>query len=287
MPSVAPPCANVAIALCADDYGLHQGIDDAVLTLLARRRLSAVSCMSGAPRWLGQCAPRLREHTDVDVGLHLNLTEGFGAPGTSLNRVLARAYAHRFDATALRTALARQFDAFEAGARRGPDFVDGHQHVHQLPQIRDVLLELVARRYGARAPWVRNTVPAPGVVGLKPQILRALGGSALARALRRRAIPTNADFGGVYGFDAENYAARFDHWLAQAQTGTLIMCHPAQRYDRHDPIGAQRAVEFAFLDSARFETILVARKVRIAALSTVLSMPPRNKEFDVGVDNIR
>lgn len=267
---------TTAIALCADDYAQHRGIDDAVCALLEQRRLSAVSCMSSAPRWSEMSAPRLREQAagdaGADIGLHLNLTESFGAQVVSLGSLIVKSYMRRLDTRALRTGFARQFDAFEEAMGRAPDFVDGHQHVHQLPQVSQAVMELLELRYGARKPWVRNTVPARGVVGAKPAMLRLLGGVSLARRLRAGGIATNAGFGGVYGFDNGDYAALFDNWLARAANGTLLMCHPAASHCAHDPIGRQRLVEYRFFSSDAFPALLAARGIRLAPLSSLLPL---------------
>ena len=273
-----------AIALCADDYALHEGIDDAVCALLAQRRLTAVSCMSGAPRWLSQAAPRLREMTGsgasagalavADIGLHLNLTESFGQQDISLARLIVQACARRLDLDALRINFAQQFDAFEAGMERVPDFIDGHQHVHQFAGVRDVLFELIERRYGARKPWVRTTLAGAGAGNASPKqaLLALLGGRILARRLRTAGIPTNTAFAGVYGFDSDDYAGLFEQWLARARAGTLLMCHPAVSASAQDPIGRQRQLEYGFFSSAAFAPMLAAHQVRLVRLSSLL--PP-------------
>lgn len=258
-----------AIGLCADDYGQHAGIDDGVCGLVAQGRLTAVSCLSEAPRWPAAAA-RLRELAGADIGLHLNLTERLGAPPASLAMLIASAYLRQLDGAALRLTLARQCDAFEAAMGRAPEFIDGHQHVHQLPQVADALMALLDQRYGARRPWVRNTVPLPGVGGFKPALLRALGGGALARRLRAQGVPTNAGFGGVYGFDTPHYGALVDAWLAHARDGALLMCHPASAPGPHDAIAAQRLVEYAFLASDAFPALLATRQIRLVRPSTML-----------------
>ena len=266
--------AVTSIALCADDYAQHSGIDEAVCALLAQQRLSAVSCMSTAPRWQRASAPRLREVSAgqrcADIGLHLNLTETFGHGTASLPALVVKACLRRIDLGAMRTDFARQFDAFEAGMGCAPDFIDGHQHVHQLPAVRDALLELVDRRYGKRKPWVRNTLASAGAGSPKQALLMLLGGRALARRLAKNAIPTNAGFGGVYGFDTDDYAGRFDQWLAHARDGTLLMCHPAASSCSHDPIGLQREVEYRFLSSEVFPAMLAASHVALVRLSSLL-----------------
>src|SRR3569623_410266 len=64
-------------AICIDDFGLHPAVDEAILALVGRGRVTATSCMVGAPAWTSD-APRLRQVFDagrVDAGLHFDLTE--------------------------------------------------------------------------------------------------------------------------------------------------------------------------------------------------------------------
>ena len=83
------------IVLCVDDFALHPLIDQAVLQLASKGRISATSCMSTAPRWrtAAHDLKPLRPH--LAVGLHFNLTEGHGGAhgARRLGQVLAAAYA--------------------------------------------------------------------------------------------------------------------------------------------------------------------------------------------------
>ena len=276
--------ANVRVALCADDFGQYPGVDNAVCTLLDLQRLSAVSCMTSGPRWREHAAPRLRERRGADLGLHWNLTEHFGASGLGLHAALVRSHARRFDRPALEVHLERQLDAFEQGLGRTPDFIDGHQHIHQLPQLRDALLTVRARRYRGAAPWVRNTVAPWGAAGVKGAILRLLGGAALAHQLRTSDVPTNTAFGGVYGFDRPDYDQLMAQWLGAMVDGGLIMCHPASDWHNSDPIGPQRVLEYRFLASDAFAAMLVSRQLSITPLSAILSP---FQEFTQAAVNVR
>jgi predicted glycoside hydrolase/deacetylase ChbG (UPF0249 family) len=264
-----PPAVPIQVALCADDYAQNQAIDDGILNLLADQRLSAVSCFSASPRWLQRSAPALREAAGAaDVGLHFNLTEGFGEPAPyKLRSLILRSLLTSLDGRFLRKRLNAQLDAFEAGYGQPPAFIDGHQHVHQLPGVRQALLQVLNARYGDAPIWVRNTVPANPAWRGKPLILKLLGGAMTATALRGLGIPSNKGFAGVYGFDRPDYEACFAEWLEAAVPGMLIMCHPAAALGSNDEIAAQRVVEYRFLQSAGFLPMLRGMGVELTPLS--------------------
>lgn len=283
------------IAVCADDYAQNTAISAGILDLLDKKALSAASCFSTAPSWREQAAPALRERLEqrvdtplrADVGLHFNLTEGFGgAAAASLNGLILRSLSGDLKRpslqTMIQTALQRQLDAFEQGLGRAPDFIDGHQHVHQLRGVREVMLKVLARRYapegtaGLRGPrpWIRNTTRANGRWHGKAQVLELLGGRALSKELSRLGWPSNHGFAGVYGFDQPDYGACFAQWLKAAQPGMLIMCHPASatpaKHADPDPIAAQRPVEYRYFNSSAYPEALRAAGVQLQRLTALL-----------------
>ena len=252
-----------ALILCADDYALHPLVDDAVLQLAQAGRLSATSCMTTSPLWRA-AAPLLHTVRDrLALGLHFNLTEGHGGahPAQPLGSVIRQAYLRQWPMEQLRAQWQTQLDAFEQALGTPPDFIDGHQHVHQLPGMREAMLtELQARYTQDEMPWVRSTAPAGGLWrSPKASIIAALGGWSATRSWRQAGVPLNHGFGGVYGFDAPDvaaYGAHMAQWLAQMGDGALMMCHPATAVVEGDAIGAQRPVEFAYLMSQAFTQLL-------------------------------
>src|SRR5262249_39439252 len=104
---------------------------------------------------------------------------------------------------------------------RSPDFIDGHQHVHLFPQIRDALLSVV--KNVTPNVWVRQC----GRTG--PLHKRVADGKAIAldmlskgfrRLANRYGVRVNPAFAGTYGFakDAE-YAQIFPKFFAGCRTG--------------------------------------------------------------------
>jgi len=259
-----------AILLCADDYALHPLVDEAVLRLTEAGRLSATSCMTTAPGWRAAAAQLQRLRPRLRLGLHFNLTEGHGGTyaARTLGQVLAAAYTRRLGTKPLQDAWRAQLDAFEDALGAAPDYVDGHQHVHQLPGVRQAMLAELQRRYAGRAlPWVRSTVPA-GRLWRDPKaaVIALLGGWTATRQLARAGVAMNHGFGGVYGFDAPDaaaYGAHMRRWLAQMGGGGLIMCHPAAAEVQGDAIGRQRPVELAYLMSDAFAQDLAQQGCRL------------------------
>jgi YdjC-like protein len=259
------------IALCADDFGSFPGADAGILRLVERGRLGGVSCqvVGGA---FATDAPALRERGgSVDLGLHLDLAPGRGG----LAALLLRSHARALDGRAMAKRIGEQLDAFELALGRPPAFVDGHQHVHELPVVREALLDVLERRYGKPGPLVRNTVPLRSR-GAKALTIAALGGFGLRRALRTRGVPHNADFAGVYALDGRaDYPALFRSWLAGAADGTLFFCHPgAAAADRGDPIGPARAAELAYLSSPALEDDCRAAGATPVRVSSLARRPP-------------
>ena len=235
------------ITLNADDLGLSPAVNQAICRLAAMGRIQSASFMS-----LGRLAAdelaALRQ-TSADIGLHLDLT-GLARQG-SLRQVMARSWLRRWPPGALQALIARQLDAFEDQLDRPPAFVDGHQHVHQFPQVRQALLAEMQRRYGQRTA-LRSTRPLR--LDAKSLAIYLLGGWRLDRQARH--LPRNTRFGGAYPFanDAPRLQQRWQQWLAAAPpAGGLIMCHPALPDSSwQDEIKPARELEWHWLSSNAF-----------------------------------
>ncbi|TDR32545.1 ChbG/HpnK family deacetylase [Hydromonas duriensis] len=263
---------HIHLALCADDYGLSENIDLGIVSLLQKGRLSTVSCMTRSPRWLTDSAPLLRQQQgNFEKGVHLNWTEPFPLEAAMpLNTLIIKNYLGQLDQTTIEKRIHAQLDAFEHGLNAQPDFIDGHQHAHQFPQIQKTLLKVLKSRYNNHKVWVRNTVPSTANFNFKELVLKHLGGRSLQRRLTTAGIPTNHGFLGVYGFDILEYDRIFELWLKRADNQTLIMCHPSQGEDESDSISKQRVVEYKFFASSRFVELLNANAVVLQPLKNQL-----------------
>jgi predicted glycoside hydrolase/deacetylase ChbG (UPF0249 family) len=243
-------------------------------------RVHAIGCMVGAPDW-ATWAPKLQriDSEVVDVGLHLDLTEYplQRRPGR-LSRLVISSGLGTLSRTAIRSEICAQLDAFEWHMGRAPSYVDGHQHVHQLPVVRDELVNELQHRYAARLPWLRRTRPAtdasPGWrQALKAQVIAALGSKGLAVRARRFGFQQNTHLLGVHDFTANEgqYLGLLHRWLQACQRGDLLMCHPSLVRSASDPISGARMVEYRVLSGEAFGALVRDQGLVLQAISATLA----------------
>lgn len=251
----------------ADDCGITPGATEAILRCLDAGRLYGTAVMAGAPyaREAAQAlGKRLAQRPSLRVGVHLNLLEGnCTAPAAevllladaqgrfkhSLGSLWAAlAFAGRNSRTALLGQIAREWQAQaalvhqEVGKGFGREdgfslYLDGHLHVHTLPALRPVLLELLE---GLSVSHVRipaeprYAVPAPlslQLVGSLRRELLSYWSEPLRGLLQRRGISTPDLFIGAFCSGAMTLP-RLEAGLACAQKSASpeslveIMFHP-------------------------------------------------------------
>lgn len=269
--AAAPPRV---LALCADDFGINPGVSRGIARLVQAGRLSAVSCLMTSRYWRESSALLQGFPDTVDVGLHLNFTEGkpmssrlakVWARFPSLHTLILRAHLDRLPRAEVRHEVHTQLKAFIAVHGGPPKFIDGHQHVHHLPVLRDLLLDMV--EHVQPLPAVRNTgrVVGPGWA-VKRALIERTGGRVLARQLEERVMPHNPVLLGAYDFKRTDYRALMQRWLAALPPeGGLLFCHPGERCreGKSDPIAAARVRELAYLESDAFLQDLKAAGVRL------------------------
>lgn len=251
------------IILCADDYGQNSAISQAILELIRENRLSATSCMTTSSEWL-VFASWLKPMQHVDVGLHFNLTEGqpvsqemarVGFP--SLRQILLKTHINQINKTVIAGELHAQIDQFQAGMGRLPDFIDGHQHIHHMPVIRDIFLEIYQDRLRdayIRAVYDPATYLQFGDAYVKRLLIQGSGAVSFKMQLLANKIPHNSSFSGIYTFSKSNqYAYYFRHFLTRISENGIIMCHPGLVDKTHnDAIQAARIDEYRYFKSEQF-----------------------------------
>lgn len=258
-----------SIVLCADDYGQAPAISKGIITLIKHGRLSATSCLVNTEYWLEHAKWLTPLRSCAAVGLHLNLTDGkplssvfiaqYGDKLPSLSALLWKAYSRRFDKYAIAAEFEAQIDRFVEGYGALPDFIDGHQHIHQFPIIRDAFVIVYQRRLKAQKPpvrWVNEKIqPFDFINNVKKLVIKACGAHAFKRLLDKYHIPHNQTFNGIYPFGraAESYRDWFVGFLKRSENGSVLMCHPGlAAKDSADPIAEARYLEYQYLFGAQF-----------------------------------
>jgi predicted glycoside hydrolase/deacetylase ChbG (UPF0249 family) len=267
---------------CADDFAIDGGAVDAIVELIAQGRVTATSALVDAPLW-PSAARQLPERPTADIGLHLNLTQRF-TPHTAgiwpLRELIWRCATGRLPHAPLQAAIARQLDAFEAQRGRPPDYIDGHQHVHQFGVVRDALIAELQRRYPGRPLWVRSTRPPPGVRDTKARGIALLGDRGLRAQAAAARLPVSAYLVGVYDFGAGSaaeratYRARVTRWLDSGPDGSVLMCHPAARAQADDPIGTARVMEYALLRGSEWAATVQRANILLVRGSELFASGP-------------
>lgn len=255
------------IVLCADDYGQAETVSRGILELVAAKRLTAVSCLVNHGNIRDHAQPLLAYGDIADIGLHLNFTDGepmsrvfrenVSKQFLPLSQVLWRTHARwpRFPHAAVSAEIHAQLDAFTVAFGGLPRFIDGHQHIHHLPGIREALFEVYASRLANSGVILRAVTQSPKARGIKANIIQFTGGGSFAQYLDQRGIPHNTTFAGIYPFRQSNrFRHYFQRFLQDSADKGLIMCHPglASAAESKDPIKAARQLEFDYLLGPEF-----------------------------------
>ena len=269
------------LIVTADDFGLHESVNEAIERASRDGILTAASLMVGAAA-AADAIRRARELPRLRVGLHLVLADGQAVLGPDLipgladqsGRMNSRMFVNgvRFFAV---PKLRRQLEAeiraqFSAFARTGLtlDHVNVHKHFHLHPTLLEMLLRIggeygvpavrvpdeplwFAARGGRWIPWMSAAMLAPWNTMMKRR-LRA------ARMLHNDSIFGVAASGAM---DEETLLAV----LARLPAGiTEIYLHPATVSGSAiapSMNGYRHADEFAALLSPRVRTAVAAAGV--------------------------
>ena len=226
------PTAGRRIWLCADDYGISRSVNAAIRELILRERINATSVMTAAPHVGADEADALDElnsgKTRAALGLHVTLTgpfkplsEGFKPLSHGhflpLAKMMRAALTRRLDPARLTIEIATQVEAFVMAFGRPPDFIDGHQHVHLFPQVRDAVLKVAA--LAAPDAWIRQCgrPRSAGRHTSRKELVLDVLSLGFRRKARQLGVATNPAFAGAYDFDdAPDFAAVFPRFLGRA-----------------------------------------------------------------------
>jgi predicted glycoside hydrolase/deacetylase ChbG (UPF0249 family) len=218
---------NKRLIVTADDFGLTDGVNRAIIRAHREGIVTSASLMVNA-RAFDSAIALAKENPSLDIGLHLNLTNSpfrFAAKARSMD-------IDREIRTQIETAL---------GTGLRITHIDGHKHVHVIPNVH-MLLRQLAPQYGILAlrTMKTRTPRLAELLGRNPSmrkaILKQYGFSVGARIMWRRGarqpLPGPDHFYGVAETGFLDLEA-FRNIIQDLPDGTHeMMCHPG--YLDHD-----------------------------------------------------
>ncbi len=261
------------ITLCADDYGISEGVNRAIRDLIERRRLNATSVMVIGPAATREEAEALsRVAADgCEIGLHVTLTAPFspltmhfrpldGGMFWPVNKLLRMALLRRLDCEFVYAEVMAQIALFRELFGTPPAYLDGHQHVQLFPGIREGFIR--AARDATPEAWVRQCGRTHASLQLgnpKAMLLDALSATFRKRCAAS-GLRTNPAFAGAYDFRSlPDFGSLMRGFLSSLPDGGLVMCHPGfvdETLRALDPLTDQREREHAYLAGDDFPRLL-------------------------------
>lgn len=228
------------LVVTADDVGLHPGMTQGALEAHGRGIVTACSVVAGG-RDFPRAVELLRDRPSLAVGVHLTLVGGRPlSPAAEVRSLVTRdgVFLPGFGAFLRRTCAGRirpdeverelrlQIEAL-LGAGLPVRHANGHQHLHVLPRVHEVVLRL-AEEYGigfVRTPIDRQPrrVPLPRRLGVS-------GLARLAKVAHRQAHhhPRVRVGDGTIGIALAGHltVGRITELLPLVEQLTELVCHP-------------------------------------------------------------
>jgi predicted glycoside hydrolase/deacetylase ChbG (UPF0249 family) len=275
----------------ADDFGLSPAVNRGIMELHAAGAITSASLLMNLPATTDALARSAG--TDLDIGVHLNLTVGsplarsvpslLGADGqfNRLGTVLRRLASGHLRLAEVEREWAAQIEALLATGRR-LTHIDSHVHLHAWPRLSGVAFRL-ARRYGIGAVRLRGH-------GL---IFRQVAPIIPTRLVERWRFPF---FGSTYSspvltsncllvltaLGSRCTVASLRALLRDLPPGlTELVTHPGYVDDelrRLDPLQEPREVELRLLSGTWWPEALAATGTR---LTTFLNEVPHMQGHDI------
>ncbi len=279
--------------ICADDYGISPAVSVGIIELIEHDKISATSCMMLGGS-VGEMMQRLRPFADrVDIGLHLVLTDEtplsrlgvssglVDAEGDLLpfRRLLINCYKKVIDYQAVCNEIRAQLDLFVTLVGQQPDYIDGHQHTHQLPVVREAVANAIqylqernrrayVRVAGLPTMWLLKTGLAYSSSFAFNNLMIGLPGKAMARLMDRSGVPRNRFLLGFYDYEGKR---GFDtivrlYLTLKPNDRDIFFCHPGYVDDElrsRDCVVDSRLDVLEFLKSSRIQQLMNEAGVRM------------------------
>ncbi len=260
----------------ADDFGLTEGINNAVVEGYQRGVISSATLMATAPA-AGHAARLAAENPGLGVGLHLNLT--WGEPALPAGRVrsllgsngrfpgLAAAVVRLSTGRARAAELAAELEAQAEQLRAlglKATHIDSHHHLHAHPRLRQVIARVCPRLGITRMRGYRMQISGPKALAVRLAAALPAGGGNGAQ------MATPDRFFGIETMGGVDFTPPLVRALAGGKGTLEFMCHPGyadRELQEVSSYGAQRASELEVLLDPAFRRMLDACGARLVSFA--------------------
>jgi predicted glycoside hydrolase/deacetylase ChbG (UPF0249 family) len=264
---------SLSLIVTADDFGIGRKTSEGIVRAHLNGPVTATSVMTVTGDHLRASVPLLADAPNLDLGLHIVLTRCGEKPIVaressglvdrdgeffSNGKLWYRAFTGKLDQLGVADEIAAQTELFHKLIGRAPDYVDGHHHAHQLPTVREALLDVMAAdllprvtRITTEAARIKRKV---GSVRIKRMAAGFLGKRA-ARDFSTRWVWTNDSFFGMLGNSDLRRVFPWQKYLAALPDSGVIewIVHPGlpdESLEGRDDYRVARATELEALTGA-------------------------------------
>nr|WP_255682395.1 hopanoid biosynthesis-associated protein HpnK [Dyella sp. 2HG41-7] len=252
------------LIVTADDFGLHEAVNEAVERGYRDGVLRAASLMVAAPA-VADAVARAKQNPDLAVGLHLVLADGramlppsripdlVDAQGMFSSNMVSNGFRFFFlphVRRQLADEIRAQFEAFKATGLK-LDHANAHKHFHLHPTILSLMLS-IGREYGLRA------IRLPSEPGMGPWLRPWL--ALMRRRLDRAGVAYNDHVFGLRHSGGMDETVMLDILRELPRGLSEIYLHPASHGHLTDSMAEYRhADELAALLSPRVRQTIADR----------------------------
>jgi len=273
------------LSICADDFGITQKINKAIIDLIKAERITETSCIVLAKEFESGAKDLVKYKNKIGIGVHLTLTDFkpltkissliVNSKMVNIKNLLFKSINRNYSKDEITKEINFQLDEFEKIMGFSPNFIDGHHHVQQLPLIREILIKILQKRYPNNLPWIRNTYEnLIKILKRKISILKTISLSVMGNKMKKltesNSIKSNDGFSGVYNFlIKEKYEYIFKNFIEDINNNHLVMVHPGvsdEILSKIDNVTISRDKEYDFLLSDNFIKILNDKNVVLKPL---------------------
>ena len=236
---------KIPIYTCIDDYGLGLSHNKIIREISRNGLVSGVSTFVGMANFGPEANALINvsKETSFEMGLHLDFTEFFPlirrpiylSSDFCCSIVIIFSLMRLLNEHSIIESIEKQLKKFKLYFNKAPDFIDGHYHLHQIPTISKILIEILKKeKFNG---WIRSTKfqdnyesSLPMLETMKKRYLNHIGRKARKKFIDN--FRTNHLFDGYTNLKStNNYIEDFKKLLRSIGSPTLIMLHSGSSSD--------------------------------------------------------